>query len=73
MIEELKSDQIIRQLGGRFILTAVIQKRWMELMQGARPLIEKPQRSPLETAIQEILEGRIDIDYDQSDVAPPED
>ena len=37
MIEALKSDEIVRKVGGRFKLTALIQKRMMELMDGARP------------------------------------
>ena len=41
MIEALKSDEIVRKVGGRFKLTALIQKRMMELMEGARPLVER--------------------------------
>ena len=37
MIETLKSDDIINKVGGRFKLTALIQRRWVELMQGADP------------------------------------
>ena len=37
MIEALKSDEIVNKVGGRFKLTALIQKRMMELMDGARP------------------------------------
>ena len=37
MIDQLQSDEVIRKVGGRFKLTALIQKRWLELMQGARP------------------------------------
>ncbi len=40
MIELLRNDDIIEKVGGRFKLTALIQKRWLELMRGARPLIE---------------------------------
>ena len=41
MIEALKSDEIVNKVGGRFKLTALIQKRRFELMDGARPLIER--------------------------------
>ncbi len=37
MIEALKSDQIVAKVGGRFKLTALIQKRVLELMDGAAP------------------------------------
>lgn len=32
MIPALKSDEIINKVGGRFRLTALIQKRWLELL-----------------------------------------
>ena len=40
MIELLKNDDIIEKVGGRFKLTSLIQKRWLELMRGARPLVD---------------------------------
>ena len=33
MIKGLRSDDIVDKVGGRFKLTALIQKRWLELMQ----------------------------------------
>jgi len=71
MIEALKSDEIIRKVGGRFRLTALIQKRWLELMRGERPLVDPSGKSPLEVVIQEILDGKIAIDYEASDLAEP--
>jgi len=41
MIPALKSDDIVNKVGGRFKLTALIQKRMLELMDGARPLVER--------------------------------
>ena len=74
MIEALKSEEIVRKVGGRFKLTALIQKRVLELMQGARPLVERaPRMTDLEVAIQEILEDKIAIDYEKSDVPRPEE
>ncbi len=61
MIERLKSDEVINKFGGRFKLATAIQKRWLELMQGSRPLVNKPGGTPLEVAIEELLEGRIEI------------
>ena len=60
MIEELKSDEVIKKVGGRFKLTALVQKRLGELMQGARPLIEDTEgKTTLEIVIQEIKEDKI--------------
>ncbi len=72
MIETLKSDDVINQVGGRFKLTALIQRRWVELMQGARPMIEPEGMTEIEVVIEEIVQGKIGIDYEKSDVDPPE-
>jgi DNA-directed RNA polymerase subunit omega len=61
MIERLKSDEVINKFGGRFKLASAIQKRWLELMQGARPLSNMPGATALEMAIEELLEGRVEI------------
>lgn len=72
MIEALKSEEIVLKIGGRFKLTALIQKRMLELLEGARPLVErKPGMTDMEVVIQEILEDKIGIDYDKSDIAKP--
>lgn len=60
MIEELKSEAIVNKIGGRFKLTALIQKRLTELIQGARPLIENTEgKTMLEIVVQEILQDKI--------------
>jgi len=72
MIDELKSTEIVEKVGGRFRLTALIQKRLGELMQGARPLIEDAQDMTLmEIVIQEILQDKIAIDYEASETLEP--
>lgn len=72
MIEALKSDEIVKKVGGRFKLTALIQKRMFELMDGARPLVERGNLTDLETVIQEILQDKIAIDYQASGLAEPD-
>jgi len=71
MIEALKSEEIVEKMGGRFKLCALIQRRLVELMDGARPLIDREGRSDLELVIEEILREKIAIDLDKSDL--PED
>lgn len=71
MINALRSDTIVRKVGGRFKLTALIQRRWGELMQGARPLVDRKGRSDLEVAIAEVEEGKITIDYEGSNITAP--
>ena len=71
MIEALKSDEIVNKVGGRFKLTALIQKRMLELMDGARPLVERENMTDLEVVVQEILQDKIAIDYEQSGLNKP--
>ena len=74
MIEALKSEDIINKVGGRFKLTALIQRRMVELMEGARPLVERKKgMTDMEVVIQEILEDKVAIDYENSDIPRPED
>jgi DNA-directed RNA polymerase subunit omega len=72
MIEALKSDEIVNKVGGRFKLTALIQKRMIELMDGARPLVERGNMTDLEVVIQEILQDKIAIDYEASGLDKPQ-
>ena len=68
MIEELKSTEITKKVGGKFKLTALVQKRLAELMQGGRPLIENTEgKTQLQIVIQEILQDKITIDYEGSE------
>ena len=78
MIEALKSDELVNKVGGRFKLTALIQRRVVELVQGQRPLVDRKgpdgrALTDMEIVIQEILEDKISIDYEKSDVTTPEE
>ena len=59
MIEALKRDEIVNKVGGRFRLTALIQKRIAELIDGSRPLVERNGMSDLEVVIEEIMQDKI--------------
>ncbi len=72
MIEALKSDDIVAKVGGRFKLTALIQKRMLELMDGARPLVERENMTDLEVVVQEIVQDKIAIDYEASGLIDPD-
>jgi DNA-directed RNA polymerase subunit omega len=72
MIEDLKNIELVKKVGGRFKLTALIQKRLMELMQGGRPLIENSEgMSQLQIVVEEIKLDKIAIDYENSDIDEP--
>jgi DNA-directed RNA polymerase subunit omega len=68
MIEALKSDAIVDKVGGRFKLCALIQRRLVQLMEGARPLVERNGRSDLELVVEEILQDKITLEF----IAPGE-
>lgn len=61
MIEALKSEEIVDKFGGRFRLATVIQRRLVQLMDGARPMVEREGRSDLELVVAEILADKIEI------------
>jgi len=68
MIEELKNQEIIQKVGGKFKLTALVQRRMSELLQGSRPLIDDTQdKTLLEIVIQEILQDKITIEGSAAD------
>ncbi len=73
MIEELKSMEIIDKVGGRFKLSALIQKRMLELMEGARPLIEDAEgKTMMEIVVQEIVQDKIAIDDGSGEQSGPQ-
>ena len=66
MIEALRHDELMDKIGGRFKLTALIQRRWLQLLQGARPMVDPKGLTEMEVVIKEILDGKIDFEI------PPE-
>lgn len=71
MIEALKSEEIVEKAGGRFRLCALIQRRLVQLMDGARPLVERDGRSDLEIVIDEIMLDKITVEFDPNAAPPP--
>lgn len=66
MLEELKDEELINRVGGRFKLTALIQKRLVYLNRGARSFVEPDkQKNKLQIVLQEIKEGKIQLTMDQ--------
>ncbi len=63
MIQALKSDDLITKAGGRFKLCTLIQRRLGQLMDGARPLVERDGRSDLELVMEEILQDKISLGW----------
>ncbi len=72
MIEAFKHDDIIEKFGGRFKLCVLIQRRWLQILQGARPMVESKGLTDLEIVVKEIVDGKLDLITDD-DEAESED
>lgn len=62
MYDELKEEGIVNKVGGRFKLSTLIQKRMVQLSQGARPLIVSNSEDKMAIVLQEILQDKIYLD-----------
>ena len=62
MLDELREEQIVNKVGGRFKLSTLIQKRLVALNAGSRPLVDLKTDNKLEIVIQEILQDKIYLD-----------
>ena len=59
---KIANYEIIEKVGGRFKLAALIQRRWVQLMQGARPMVDTKGLTDLEVIVKEILEDKIKLE-----------
>lgn len=62
MYDELKEEQIVNKVGGRFKLSTLIQKRLLALNAGHRPLVEINSDDKMSIVLQEILQDKIYLD-----------
>ena len=62
MLEDLKEEEIVNKVGGRFKLSTLMQKRMIQLNQGSRPLVEIDSQDKMQIVLQEILQDKIYLD-----------
>jgi DNA-directed RNA polymerase subunit omega len=62
MLEELKEEEIVNKVGGRFKLSTLIQKRLVALNAGSRQLVDLESDNKLEIVVREIMEDKIYLD-----------
>jgi DNA-directed RNA polymerase subunit omega len=63
MLEDLKEDEIVSKVGGRFKLATLIQKRLIALNQGSRALVDHGRSlDKMSIVIAEIMEDKIFLD-----------
>jgi len=62
MLDDLKEEEIVNRVGGRFKLSTLIQKRMVALNTGAKPLVDLKTADQMAIVIQEILQDKIYLD-----------
>lgn len=62
MLEELKEEEVVKKVGGRFRLSTLIQKRLVQLNQGSRPLVDMSTGDKMRVVLQEIIQDKIYLD-----------
>lgn len=62
MIEELREEEIVKKVGGRFKLSTLIQKRLVQLNAGGRPLVNAENKNKMQVVIDEIMQDKIYLD-----------
>ncbi len=62
MIDELREEEIVNKVGGRFKLSTLIQKRLVALNAGSRPLVEVNTENKMQIVINEIMQDKIYLD-----------
>lgn len=64
MLEELKEEEIVNKVGGRFKLSTLIQKRLVQLNQGSRALVNVDTHDKMSIVLQEIVQDKIVLNTD---------
>ena len=72
MLEELKEEEIVNKVGGRFKLSTLIQKRLVQLNQGSRALVNIDTHDKMSIVLQEIVQNKIFLNLD-NEIEMPDD
>jgi DNA-directed RNA polymerase subunit omega len=60
MLEELKEEEVVNKVGGRFKLSTLIQKRLVHA--GSRALVDLDTSDKMAVVLQEIMQDKIYLD-----------
>jgi DNA-directed RNA polymerase subunit K/omega len=70
-MEQSLPQELVKQVGGSFRLTALLQKRVRELVRGqSKPLFETRERNYIKIASEELRRGLIDLVADEEQTGP---
>jgi len=66
MLDELREEEVVKKVGGRFKLSTLIQKRLVALNQGSPVLVDMDTEDKMNIVIREILEDKIYLDAESN-------
>jgi DNA-directed RNA polymerase subunit omega len=66
MLDELREEEIVNKVGGRFKLSTLIQKRLVAINQGSPILVDTKTKDKMAVVIQEIMQDKIYLDADKN-------
>ena len=66
MLDELREEEIVKKVGGRFKLSTLIQKRLVALNQGSPILVDSGTEDRMKIVIREIMEDKIYLDTEMN-------
>ena len=69
-MERTLPQELVRQVGGSFLLTTLLQKRVRELVRGQKPLFETRERNYIKIAHEELKRGLIELVPDEEEQQP---
>ena len=69
-MDDTLPQRLVRQVGGSFKLTALLQKRVRELVRGQKPLYETRERDYIRIASEELERGLIELVPDEEEGPP---
>jgi len=64
-MDDTLPQKLVRQVGGSFRLTALLQRRVRELVRGQKPLFETRERNYIRIAYEELERGLIELVPDE--------
>ncbi|MCA9174417.1 MAG: DNA-directed RNA polymerase subunit omega [Planctomycetales bacterium] len=66
MLDELKEEEIVNKVGGRFKLSTLIQKRLVQLNAGSPAKVDLAAHDKMSIVLQEILQDKIFLDTENN-------
>ncbi len=61
-MEVAKIEEASKKVGGYYKLSILVQQRVKELVSGSAPLVELKSNDPVEIALEEIIQGKVQLE-----------